>query len=279
MILAGLLSLALAASPADATASAEALAAGDAHYARRAEGAQGGMAEPFHVEGAIVEYRRALHLDPLSYEARLRLLRAYFFRGGFCGEMPREEKIRLLDEAKRLAEDTVRLLDADVKRVHGHVRPDLAQKIAPAAEIYLWAAVSWGQWAVFHKVSAAWQGAPARIRDLAEAVLEIDPTTALAAGHLVLGRLHAEAPRIPMLTGWVSRRKGLEHLRAGLAIAPENTALVYFQADALLNHDPSKKDEARALLQRCVGMTPRPEYPVEDAHYARMAQERLAGLR
>jgi hypothetical protein len=82
-----------------------------------------------------------------------------------------------------------------------------------------------------------------------------------------------------MLTGWVSRAKGLAHLRTGLAIAPDNTALMYFLADALLSLDPSSKEEARVLLQRCATVPPRPEYAVEDAHYAQQARERLAGLR
>ena len=172
----------------------------------------------------------------------------------------------------------MRLLDADMHRVHGHVRADAARTIAPAAEIYMWAAISWGQWAVVHKISAAWQGAPGRIRDLAQAVLQIAPGTAQAGGYLVLGRLHVEAPRIPMLTGWISRREGLAHLRTGLVIAPDNPAMMFFLADALLTLDPSKKEEARALLLRCANRSPRPDFAVEDAHYAEEARQRLSGI-
>src|SRR6266498_5193406 len=133
MILAALASLALSASPEEVSAAEAALASGDAHYARRAEGAHGGIADPVHVDRAIADYRRALALEPLSYEARLRLLRAFFFRGGFCDMDPREQ-VKLFDEAKKLAEDTVRLLDADVHRVRGRLRADAARTIAPAAE-------------------------------------------------------------------------------------------------------------------------------------------------
>src|SRR5260370_1228256 len=154
MILAVLASLTLASPPEDLSAAAEALASGDAHYARRAEGARGGIADAVHVDRAIAK----------------------------------------------------------------------------------------------------------------------------AGAYLILGRLHVEAPRIPMLTGWVSRQKGLAHLRTGLAIAPDNTALMYFLADALLTVEPSSKEEARALLQRCANTPPRAEYAVEDAHYAGQARERLASL-
>jgi tetratricopeptide (TPR) repeat protein len=278
MILPALLFLAQAAVAADPAALAEALAAGDAHYARRAEGAHGGTALPFQVEGAIVEYRRALALDPGSYDARLRLLRAYFFRGGFCGEMDPDEKRRLFDAAKQVAEETVKRLDADLARSKGRVRVEAARALAPAAEAYLWAAVTWGQWAVFHRVNAAFTGAPGKIRDLAEAVISIDPATEQAGAFLILGRLHTEAPRIPFVTGWVRREEGLESLRKGLEVAPDTPQFLFFLGSALLRLDASKAAEARTLLERCATLPPRAGYPVEDAHYAEMARARLAGL-
>jgi hypothetical protein len=256
----------------------EAIAAGDSHYARRNEGAQGGTAQTVHADEALAEYRRAVALDPGSLDARLRLMRAAFFRTGFCGPMEPAEKVRILDEAKSVAEAAVAALDAETGRRKAKVSVDAARALTPAAETYLWAAVSWGQWAVFHRVSGAWQGAPRRIRDLAEAVLSIDPDTAQAGAYIILGRLHSEAPRVPFITGWVSREKGIAYLRAGLARAPDNQALVYFLADALLRKDPSQRTEPLALLRRCVASTPRSDWTVEDAHYADLARARLAGM-
>jgi hypothetical protein len=252
---------------------------GDEHYARRAEGARGPVADPVHIEAAIAEYRRALALDTRSFEARLRLLRAFFFRTGFCGPMEPRAEVALYDEAKKIAEETVALLDVETGRRKSRVDADAGRAVAPAAEVYLWAAVSWGQWAVYHRVSAAWQGAPKRIRDLGQAVLTIDPGAAQAGAYIILGRLHSEAPRIPLLTLWVSRQKGLAYLRQGLARAPDNQALVFLLADALLTWEPSRRDEARALLLRCSTAQPRPDFLVEDAHYAAQARERLAALR
>jgi hypothetical protein len=263
----------------DPAAAAEAIAAGDAHYARRGEGRDGERALVFEIDGAIAEYRRALALDPGSRPARVRLMRAYFFRTGFCGEMPRDEKVRLLDEAKRIAEETVSWLDAELARKKGSVAKDAATRIPSAAEAYLWAAISWGQWTVFHRVSAAWSGAPGRIRDLAQAVIAIDPVAEQAGAYIILGRLHGEAPKVPFVTGWVSRDKAVRYVREGLSLAPDNRALVYFAADVLFRHARGSGGEARALLERCATSPPRPELLAEDMHYARMARERLAGLR
>jgi len=263
----------------DPAAAAEAIAAGDIHYARRGEGADGQRALPFEIEGAMAEYRRALALDPGSRDARRRLMRAGFFRGGFCGPLDRDAQVALFDEAKRLAEETVATLDAERERSTGRVPGGATARVATAAEEYLWAAISWGQWAVFHKISAAWSGAPGRIRDLAEASLSIDPSAEQAGAYILLGRLHGEAPRIPFVTGWVSRAKAVAFVRQGLPLAPDNRALVYFTADVLLQHAPAGEAEARALLERCATSPPRPDFLAEDLHYARMARERLAGAR
>ena len=266
--------LALALAP---TTAAQAISAGDAHFARRAEGARTGVARPQEVDAAIFEYRRALTLEPSSLEARLRLLRAYFFRGGFCGSDGREQ-VAIFDDAKAVAEETVRLLDSQTGRAKGRVGSQAGQAVPAAAAVYLWAAVSWGQWTVAHAASAAWQRAPGRIRDLAQVALTLDPAAEQAGAHVILGRLHAEAPRVVFLTMWVDRRKALEHLRAALALSPDSPQIQYFLADALLKLDASKTDEALALLRRCAMQHPRPEYPVEDEHYAWQARARLAEL-
>lgn len=267
----------LLASGLEPASAAEALAAGDSHYARRAEGAHAGVARPAEIDSAIAAYRRALDLDPSSLEPRLRLLRAYFFRGGFCGTGGAAQ-VAIFDEAKAVAEETVRLLDAQTGRTRGRAATAAGTAVPHAAAVYLWAAVSWGQWSVAHAASAAFQRAPGRIRDLAEAAVAIDPAAEQAGGHLILGRLHTEAPRLPFLTLWVDRAKGLGHLRRALALSPGSPQIQFFLAQALLRHDPASAGEAAALLRRCAAQPPRPEYPVEDEHYAWLARDRLADL-
>ncbi|MEO8502171.1 MAG: hypothetical protein ABI565_14720 [Vicinamibacteria bacterium] len=269
--------LAIAASAGPAVSATEALAKADAYYARRAEGRVDGVARTEMIDNAIDEYRRALTLDPSSYDARLGLLRSFFFRGGFCN-MEEKAQISLFDEAKKFAEETVKKLDIDLARRKGRVKLSKVKDEVPSAQIYMWAAVSWGQWAVSHRVSAAFQGAPARIRDLASAAIQIDPSTEQAGGLAVLGRLHRECPKVLFVTGWISRSEGLRLLRKALVTAPQNPANKYFLAETLLAEGAGQAVEARRLLEESAHLVPRPEYLVEDAHYAAEARDLLATL-
>lgn len=244
------------------------------HYAQRARGARGALADPAPVEAAVVAYRGALALDPESVPARSGLLRALFFRGGFCGEAGPAQKATF-EEAKKLAEDSMRRLEARAAALRAASRLEAMRQIPGAAGLAFWSAVAWGQWSLDHKVAAAWQGAAAKIRDLGGLALALDPGYELGGPYLMIGRLHAEAPRIPLLTGWVSRPKALESLRQALLIAPGNTVAQYFLADALLKHDPKGRDEAIRLLETCRAQPARPEFLIEDRHYSEAASKLL----
>jgi tetratricopeptide (TPR) repeat protein len=259
-------------------AATAALAEGDAHYERRAEGAKGALSNPEQVEAAMAAYRRAMVLDPHSLDARAALLRAIFFRGGFCDITPAYQ-FKIFEEGKRLAEETVQALEKSLGAPHGPARIEALRGVPAATRVYFWAAVSWGQWAADHKLAAAWQGAAVRMRDLAQTVVDLDPSMDQGSAYLLLGRLHAECPRILMITRWISRTQAIAYLRQALALGPRNTPNMYFLADAILDNDPANADEARRLLEKCASVEPRPEYLVEDAHYAKMARARLASLR
>lgn len=272
------LALSLAPAPALSQSSdpaAAQVALGDAEYGRRAEGALAGVALPGPIEAALAHYRAARRAEAAAPLAAARLMRALFFRAVFCSTTP-EARGSLLDEARRTGDDAVFRFGtgSESERV-ARVRA------APyGIDVHFWAAVSWGEWSLARgTLAAARAGAGGRIRELATIVRSVDPAFEQGGGDRLLGRLHHMAPRIPFVTGWVSRRAAVDHLRAALGYGPGNSVNQLFLAEALLDHVPEAREEARALLAACASASPRPEYLVEDAHYAALARARLAALR
>lgn len=257
----------------------EAIAEGDAHYRHRAEGAQGAVAERGPIEAAVAAYRRALGSEPHRLEATYKLLRALFFRATFCGAS-REERKALFEESRRLGQDAVDRLEKAVASERDAARLAALAERPHAADVYFWTAVCWGQWALLRgTLAAARAGAASAIRDLALRLLALDPRMEQGGADRLLGRLHHQAPKIPLFTGWISKTKALVHLRRALELGPHNTVNQVFLAEAILDIDPARKDEARRLLTQCAFAEPRPEYLVEDTYYAAEAKALLAGLR
>jgi tetratricopeptide (TPR) repeat protein len=254
----------------------EALAEGDAHYALRHEGARGGAADPHRIDLAIAAYRRALSAAPDDRAALTRLLRALFFRGAFCGATAAEQKA-IYEEARGRGQAAVDRLEAPLRGRPDAERLAALHAIPHAALTYFWTAVHWGQWALARgKLTAARQGVAGRVRDLAETVIALDPALEEGGGYRVLGRLHDESPRIPFVTGWVSKRAGLEALRKAYAAGPTNPVTWFFLGEAIVEHDAPRRAEGLALLRRCAESPPRADYLVESAHYAELARARLA---
>src|SRR5262245_43481248 len=154
--------------------SEDAIAEGDAWYARRGEGAHGAVAERAPIDAAVAAYRRALAAEQGGLEATSRLLRAIFFRATFC-DATRDERVKLFDDGRRLGQDAVDRLEQGV--VGGDAARTAAIAARPgAAGLYFWTAVCWGQWALLRStLAAARAGAAGRVRDLAQRLLELDP--------------------------------------------------------------------------------------------------------
>ncbi len=262
-----------------ATDAAALVALGDAHYARRAEGAVGARAQPAQVDQAIESYRSALAADPSSKRARARLIRALFFRTSFC-DAPKDLTRRLLREGRDVAEEGLRRLDQDLGGVKGSARLDALRRVDHAVDLHFWAAVAWGQWGLASgKLAAVRLGVAGRVRDLGQTVVDLDPAYEQGGGYRILGRLHDQCPRIPFLTGWVSRDRSLQYLRQALASDPASTVDQVFLAEAILAHDRGRRAEAMRLLEACAQAVPRPELQVEDAFYVDRARRLLARRR
>lgn len=274
-LLLGAIAFAVAASRAFAGDPAPFLAESDARWARRSEGAVGGVAKPAEIDAAIASARQALAADGGSVEARWRLVRALFFRGVYCTASA-EEKKKLFGEAKAIGDNGLAALERMLAGAKGEARIAKLRAIPGAAPLHFWTAACWGEWALaYGKLAAAKEGAAGTIRDLAQAVIALDPALEEGGGSRILGRLHHQSPRIPFVTGWVSRDEGIAQLRRALASGPENRANLVFLAEALIDDD-AKAPEARKLLETAATLPPRPASAVEDAHYSARAAALLA---
>jgi tetratricopeptide (TPR) repeat protein len=250
-------------------AQTDAIAAGDAAWARRSEGHQGDHAQPGPINEAVAAYERAVKEQPDRLEGAWKLLRALHYKGDFATPTA-EGKQQVFARGKEVAEAAI---DRLARRVGGRQKLDslnpvqAAQAVAGIPEakpIFLWAAVHWGLWGdVFGRLAAARQGVGDRVRRYAEILIALDERYEDAAGHRVLGRLHTLAPKVPFFTGWVDRDKAVAELRRAVALGPDNLDNPLFLAEALLEHQPAKAAEAREILRRLLARQPVPELVVE----------------
>jgi tetratricopeptide (TPR) repeat protein len=249
------------------------LARGDAAWDRRAQG---------QINEAVAAYEQALRAEPANLDAAWKLLRALHFKGEYIARSM-EEKKKVFARGRDVAEAA---LDRMAQRAGGRKKldalsPQAAAKalagIPQARPIHLWAAVHWGLWGdSFGRLAAARQGVGDRVRRSAEILLALDETYEEGAGHRILGRLHTLAPKVPMFTGWVDRGKAVSELRRAVALGPNNFLNHLYLAEALLEHAPDKKGEAREILRRLLARQPSADRRVEDERALADAKALLA---
>ncbi len=249
--------------------SAGPISAGDAAWARRAEGHQGDRAAAGPIGQAVAAYERAVKERPDRLEAYWKLLRALYFKGDFAVQ-GKESKQQVFARGREVAEAA---LDQVGRRVGGRKKlddlpPQQAAKLlshAPgipeAPAIFLYGGIHWGLWGdVYGRLAAARQGVGDKVRCYGEVALALDERFEEAGARRLLGRLHTLAPRVPLVTGWVDRGQAVSHLRRAVALAPENLYNQVYLADALLQHQSGKAAEAREILRRVLQKKP----PVAD---------------
>jgi tetratricopeptide (TPR) repeat protein len=247
------------------------VADGDRHFANRADGAAGGHAKPGPIDAAIAAYKSAVAANPNDLNAHAKLLQAYRFKGAYVATSA-DQKKQIYATAKTAGEQALAAVgralaakgvkaDAPEKTV-----ANAARTINGAAEVYLWDAVNWGEWALaYGKLAAARQGAADRIRRDATIAHLIDPKLEDGAPSRVLGRLHDQTPHIPFITGWASSKEALRFLEESRKYAPTNKLTAVFLAEAMVSNDSSSKQKAAQLLRTAISSPIHPDYAVEDA--------------
>jgi tetratricopeptide (TPR) repeat protein len=247
------------------------VADGDRHYANRAEGSSGGRAKAGPIDAAIAAYSRAIAQNANDLDAHAKLLRAYRFKGAYVATTV-GQKQEIYGTAKAAGERALAAVgralaargvkaDAPVKTIAGAVRA-----IPNAADVYLWDAVNWGEWALaYGKLAAAKQGAADRILRGATIAHLANPRLEGGGPSRVLGRLHDQTPRIPFITGWASSKEALRFLEESHKYEPANKLTTVFLAEAMVSNDASKKPRAIQMLRAVVAAPANADYAVEDA--------------
>jgi tetratricopeptide (TPR) repeat protein len=262
------------------------LAAGDEWWARRAEGAPAGApgrAAPGPVGQAIAAYEQAVEADPADLEARWKLLWALYFEGEHVARGA-DGRREVFDRGRRAAEAALDRLAARLggraayDRLAPAARAERLAGVSEAVAIHCWAAVHWGLWGdAFGRLAAARQGVAGKVRDYGETALALDPAYEQGASHRVLGRLHALAPKVPFVTGWIDRGRAVAELERAVAVGPDEPLNRLYLAEALLEHRPDRRAEALGQLRTLLERPPRRSRPVEDADARRQARELLEG--
>jgi len=259
------------------------LTQGDARYQERQEGRRGARASLLPISGAIAAYEEAARRHRHDPEPRWKLARALYFKASYTG-LETDARLALFEKARRAGEEALGILAERAQARGAKSFSDLSfrEKAAAlhddrnAAPSYFWTAVAWGEWALaVGKLNAARTGAAERIRDYARMVIALDSEFEEGGGYRVLGRLHDQAPRIPLLTGWVSRKEALRNLRLAVKVAPENFVNRHFLSEALAEGSGAERAEAVRIAKSLVAGAPSPGHLVEELKIQENAKRNL----
>jgi tetratricopeptide (TPR) repeat protein len=262
------------------------LAAADESWARRDENHVGARASSRQISEAVSGYEKAAEAGE-NAEARWKLARALFFEAKYTA-LDRDSQLAHLEKARRAGEEAIAILRRRAESAGSSLATD-APPLRVAAALsderdaeatYFWTSVAWGEWALrAGRLEAARAGAATKIRDYATTVIALDPEFEEGGGYRILGRLHHRAPRIPYLTGWVSRLEAVRNLRLAVRTAPRNFVNRHFLAEALADGGRAERNEAIQIERELVADAPSPGHLVEDVAIQEEAKRNLLAWR
>ena len=241
---------------------------GDRLYAARAEGHSGARANPANITAAIAAYQRAIAAEPQNLALRAKLLAAIRFKGAHVAQTA-EQKKEVYGQGKAISEQAMsavakRIGVASLSKGSEKEVAAAAARVPGAASVFYWDSVIWGEWALaYGKMAALRQGAADRIKRNATIAMLADPRLEGGGPARVLGRLHNQTPRVPLVTGWASDKTAVKHLRDAMKIDPAAKITKVFLAEALVAADAGSKPEAVRLLRQVIDTPNPPDYLLE----------------
>ncbi len=257
---------------------------GDRAFRSRSEGFEvGGTPNSQPIEIAITAYQEALDRAPTRVDLHVKLMSALCFKGYYVVRDRRQQREIFQRTVAIAASALERInLEADQKEL-SQLSPEeqakALQAVPRAAAVHYWAATGWGMWGVtHHPLSAVRKGVAGRVHKHSKIASLLDESYDHAGGLRFLGQLHAAAPRVPFITGWVDRQEGLRLLRRAVELSRDDPRNLLFLAEAILEHDREHRDEALELLRELDRGCSHPENIVEHSEAIELARQRLAEL-
>ncbi|MGI9432397.1 MAG: hypothetical protein ACR2PQ_09300 [Myxococcota bacterium] len=256
------------------SARADDLQRGDAAWANRARCEQDGRPESEEIRAAIRAYESALAERPESLEVRWKLLRALHFAGDFVPASEERER-EIFDRARSVSEEGLaRLMElSDPGEPLDELAPEslrrrvegLGESPGDVARFHFWSAINWGAWSRrTGLLQAVRQGVANRLERYVQVTIALEPECEEGGAFRLLGRLHAELPQVPFISGWVDRDAAIPLLERGFEIAPDHPGNRLLLALTLIDLAPERTPEALDLLGQVATLTPRPEMKIEE---------------
>ena len=106
--------------------------------------------------------------------------------------------------------------------------------------------------------------------------IALDPDVEQGGAIRLLSRLHAEIPKVPLLSGWVDHERALPLAERVAAEYPNHPGNSFLLGLTLFERAPGRRQEAVELLERTAELEPRADHVVEDVSIRLEAREKLA---
>lgn len=232
------------------------------------------------LENALNLFKEKVKENPDSFIFRANLLKAIYFKGCYSG-MEKEEAKGLFAFGKKVGEEGKEIFKKITKLEKLDKPEEIAQKgkdIKGVAEFFFWDSACWGQWALLYgKLKAAKEGAAKKILISAEVALILNEKMEDGGPHRVLGRLHHQTPKIPLITGWVSKDKALYHLNKAMEFGPDEIMNYWFLGELYL--DLGQKDKAKEIFEKGMKLPVRENKEPADIENLKKIEENLKSLK
>ena len=183
---------------------------------------------------AVASLRQAVVADYGNFEAAWKLSRASYYVGDHTDNS---------DEAEDMFRAGIDAAKSAVK-----LQPN-------KPEGHFWLGANYGGQAKLSTLSSL--STVTDIRTEMETVIKLDEKFQSGSAYLALGRLYLQAPKV--LGGDTS--KAVDYLKKGLALAPNNSLMKYYLAEAYQSEN--KDAEAKKLIEEIIATTPDPQYLAE----------------